>query len=85
LKKQSAADTEKESPNNVLNIHTAMDYDIENNVNESQRNSELNTDNLHVSLNKILFCFIFLIIVRTYFCCNAQITRIQKKRTKYRN
>jgi len=66
LKKQSAANTEKELPNNILNLHTVMDYNNENDINESQRDSELNTDNLHVSLNKILFCFIFLIIHISY-------------------
>lgn len=61
---------EKESPNNVLNIHTAMEYGNENNINESQSDSELNTNNLHVSLNKILFWFhIFRIIVHT--CCST--------------
>lgn len=61
---------EKESPNNVLNIHTAMEYDNENNINESQSDSELNTNNLHVSLNKILFLFhIFRIIILT--CCST--------------
>lgn len=75
---------EKESPNNVLNIHTAMKYDNENNINESQSDSELNTNNLHVSLNKILFLFhIFHIIVHT--CCSTQITSIQRKRAKCRN
>lgn len=66
MKEQSAADMEKESPNNVLNIHTAMEYDNENNINESQSDSEYNnTNNLHVSLNKILFLFhIFRIIVQ---------------------
>jgi len=68
LKKQNVADTEKESSNNVLNIHTVMDYDNENDINESRRDSELNTDNLHVTLNKILFCFIFLIIHISYYC-----------------
>lgn len=70
MKKQSTAEMEKESPNNVLNIHTAMEYDNENNINESQSDSELNTNNLHVSLNKILFLFhIFCIIV--YTCCST--------------
>lgn len=70
MKKQSTAEMEKESSNNVLNIHTAMEYDNENNINESQSDSELNTNNLHVSLNKILFLFhIFCIIV--YTCCST--------------
>lgn len=65
MKKQNAADMEKETPNNVLNIYTAMEYN-----NESQSDSELNINNLHVGLNKILFLFhIFRIIVRT--CCST--------------
>lgn len=55
MKKRSAAGMKKESLNNVLNIHTAMDYDNENDINESQSDSDLNTDNLRISLNKTLF------------------------------
>lgn len=86
MKKRNAAGMEKESCNNVLNIHTAMDDDNENDINESQNDSDFNTDNLHVSLNKTVFLFhIFLIIVLTCFCCSALTTRIQRERAECRN
>jgi len=62
LKEQNAVDIKEKSPYYVFNMHSAMNYDNENDMYES--NAELNTNNLHVSLNKILFFFyVFLLLL----------------------